>query len=124
MTLNSAQTNEQESITPAPTITLADNPEEAVREIIALTEKLTALMEEEKRAIISSDSIAFMAALGSKEKNAQRYQSAANQFSARMEEFRSVNPTLLQKLEEAQNALGTITRENTSYMKPLNREEK
>lgn len=117
--MTNSNTQQSENIT----ISLPDDPAQAIGDMIALTEKLTGLMEEENRALISSDSIAFLAALGSKEKTAARYQAAAQEFQARLEDFRGIDPALLDRLEATQNRLGQITRENTAYMKPLNDRE-
>lgn len=100
----------------APTILPAD-PTAAVQKLIDLSKHLKIVMEEEARAITLKNEVAMLDAETLKEKLLPQYQQAAQEFSARVEEFRGVvSQSALDELQSLQDALGAVARENQFHL--------
>lgn len=95
---------------------LPADPTEAVEMLIDITAHLKTVLEEEKRAISLKNEVALRDAEIVKEKLLPPYQQAATEFGQRLEEFRSVDKTLLDELQGLQDALGIVARENQFHL--------
>lgn len=102
---------------------LAQDPRQAVEEMIKITEELTARIETESNAVASNDGTTFTMNEMNKEAVADMYQQAANEFHERIGEFKQVDKTLIQKLEVAQNSLGQSTKNNLALLEKIMPEE-
>lgn len=91
---------------------LPQDPAEAVSVMTEITRRMLIAMKEESRAISIKNEVAMQDVEMLKEKLLPMYQLAAQEFSGRAEEFRSINPTLLVELEDVQNELVAVAREN------------
>jgi len=98
---------------------LPEQPEDAVKEMIKITESLTEDMEAETNAAAMNDAVNFSMAEQNKQKSAQVYQQAAAEFHARNDEFKTVDVELIQKLEQTQHALGAVTQQNLKMLKKI-----
>ncbi|MCB9988731.1 MAG: hypothetical protein H6868_05265 [Rhodospirillales bacterium] len=99
------------------TTALPRDPMQAAQQMLMLTEKLACLMDEENRALVSNDSIAFMAVQSEKELATIRYDAAATEFHAKAKNFKGrLTPDIINRLEKAQTELGRIARLNYNQM--------
>ena len=98
-------------------VVLPKDPRQAVEDMIKITEELVARMEIETNAVAINDGTTFTMNEMSKEETADRYQKAAAEFHARLNEFKSVDRSLLTKLDEAQASLKQSTESNLKLLK-------
>ena len=98
---------------------LSDDPRQAVEEMITITEELVARMEIETNAVATNDGTTFTMNEGNKEHVADIYEKAANEFHARLNEFRQVDKNLIAKLDTAQQSLGQSTKNNLKLLDKL-----
>jgi hypothetical protein len=85
--------------------TLPVAPAAAVQHIIRLSQSLMTLAEKETQALLMNDMLAFTIMQHEKEKLAGDYMRASESFRNRLEEFRSADPNLLNRLERLQRDL-------------------
>jgi hypothetical protein len=95
---------------------LPQEPQAAILALIDITERLCTLMEDESRAIAMSDKVLFITANQDKQKLADLYEQGAREFKHRVEDFRTVSKALIDRLEEAQQRLGELTRANVDLL--------
>jgi len=95
------------------------DPRQAVEEMIKITEELEARVEIETSAVASNDGTAFTTNEMNKEYVADLYEKAASEFRARLNDFRQVDKTLLDKLDKAQKSLGQSTKNNLAMLAKL-----
>lgn len=88
------------------------DPAEAVSVMTEITRRMLIAMKGEASAIGQQNEAAMLDVEVLKEKLLPMYQMAAQEFASRIEEFRDVNPSLLNDLQSVQEELGTIAREN------------
>lgn len=98
---------------------LSSDPRQAVEEMIKLTEELIARIEIETNAVAINDGTTFSMNEVNKEHVAELYQKGADEFRARLNEFRGVDKALLAKLEEAQSSLGQSTKNNLKMLEKV-----
>lgn len=98
---------------------LSREPRQAVEEMIKITEEMAARIEMETSAVATNDGTTFTTNEMNKEAVADMYEKAAAEFHTRLEEFRQVDKTLINKLQEAQNALGQSTKNNLKLLEKL-----
>ena len=102
---------------------LSDDPRQAVQDMITITEEMIARIDIETNAVATNDGTAFTMNEGSKEHVAEVYEKAANEFHERVDEFRTVDKTLIQKLEATQKSLGESTKSNLKLLEKLQPKE-
>lgn len=100
---------------------LPQDTNEAVKALIAITDRLTEIMEDDNRAITLRDPVLLAANDREKDQLAEKYRLAAAEFRMRLEEFRSADKALLDELHEAQTALGDLTKGNLDFIAPASR---
>ncbi len=99
--------------------TLPQNPVSAVTHVTMLAKKLIEVMEQESKALAVKDSVAFTAAQEEKERLSASYQRCAQEFQQRLMDFRDVDKTLLDNLNQAQLDLKSKTQENSAAMERM-----
>lgn len=92
------------------------DPRRAVEEMIKITQELESRIEIETGAAASNDGTTFITNEQNKEYLANMYEQAAAEFRARLEEFRSVDRALLDKLQTAQDSLGQSASNNLALL--------
>lgn len=102
---------------------LANDPRQAVEEMITITEELVARIEIETNAVATNDGTTFTTNEGNKEHVANIYKKAADEFHGRIHEFKDVDKDLIAKLDAAQKSLGQSTKNNLKLLKKLQIEE-
>ena len=98
---------------------LSKDPRQAVEEMIKITEELTARIEIESHSVAINDGTTFTMNEMNKESVADMYQQAANEFHARLNDFRQVDKGLIQKLEQAQQSLAQSTKNNLKMLEKI-----
>ncbi len=101
---------------------LSSEPRQAVEEMLKITEELVARMEMETTAVATNDGTAFTMNEENKEHVADVYAKAADEFHARIHEFRQVDKSLIAKLDAAQKSLGQSTKNNLALLEKLQTE--
>ena len=84
---------------------LPANAAAAVQQLIRISQSLLTIAEKETQALLLNDMLAFAILQYEKEKIAEQYTKASEEFRNRLDEFRSTNPVLLNKLEKLQKEL-------------------
>lgn len=96
--------------------TLPANTNDAINIISTLTEGLLTLAERETQALVQNDLIQFAVLQHEKDIVADQYNSACQQFSNRLEEFRSTDRSVLDTLERLQIELGNKVKSNNKIV--------
>ena len=104
---------------PATIKILPHQPIEAVKVVIKVTERLLDLSERETQALVHNDAIRLDIIQDEKEILAGHYATAAQEFRARLNEFRRLDRNLLGKLESIQNELGEKMKQNTDLIEMM-----
>ncbi|MCI5060940.1 MAG: hypothetical protein MRY79_07700 [Alphaproteobacteria bacterium] len=102
---------------------LSQDPRQAIEEMIKISEELVARIETESSAVANNDGTTFTINEMNKEGVADLYQQAANEFHARLPEFKNVDKSLIAKLDEVQKSLGQSTKNNLALLAKLQEEE-
>lgn len=100
---------------------LAADADSAVGQMIKITQNLVDYAEQETGALVRNDQIRLAGIQHDKEKMALKYARCSAEFRARIEEFRAVDRSLLDRLEETQNALTRKTAENNILISQVQR---
>ncbi|MEM6812524.1 MAG: hypothetical protein AAF549_08685 [Pseudomonadota bacterium] len=98
---------------------LSNDPRQAVEEMIKITQEMEARIEIESNAMATNDGTTFAANEENKEHVATIYEKAANEFHARIREFKQVDKSLIAQLEDAQKSLGQSTKNNLVLLEKL-----
>lgn len=98
--------------TPVNAAILPSDPQEAVRLMIDITERLSELMADESEAISYTDKNLFVDANEEKQKLASMYEKAAEEFHKRIAEFKGVDSDLIDHLDREQKKLGDRAQAN------------
>ncbi len=101
------------------TTLLPQEKSQAISALIKVTQGLLDLAESESMALMQNDMTTFAILQDEKEDMAKRYTQASHEFRARLESFRGVDRTLLNRLESLQNALGEKNRNNNSFIESV-----
>ncbi len=91
---------------------LPEDPAEAVSVMTEITRRMLIAMKGEASAINQQSEAAMLDVEMLKEKLLPMYQMAAEEFADRIEDFRDVNPSLLNDLQAVQEELSNVAREN------------
>ena len=91
----------------------------AMREMIAVSQKLVTIAETETQKLIQNDWVGFDALQGEKEKIAERYVRISKEFRDRLHEFRRVDQSLLSQLDTLQASLAQKSKSNTTMLQRM-----
>lgn len=91
---------------------LPANATAAIQRLIQVSQKLVDLSERETQALLQRDMLTFAILQDEKESIANQYTQASEEFRARLEDFRSVEKPLLNRLELLQKNLAEKTQGN------------
>lgn len=98
---------------------LSPRPQQAVLDMIRMTDAVRVLMEQEMNAMVVNDTASFAGLGHKKEKAATIYQKASQEFQTRLEEFRPLDKSLIRELERTQSELHAITKENVKFFETM-----
>jgi len=110
------QTNQEKTTIANDVTKLPSDPNAALRSLIKITQNLAHLAEREHHALSVNDMMSFAIMQDEKSVTAERYAQMAANFRKRLEEFRSADQGLLNKLEGTQNRLGAQSRINNKMI--------
>ena len=99
---------------------IPQDPATAVQRLINLTQTLVNMAERETQALLQNDILTFSILQDEKEILAGSYERASQDFRSRLNMFRGIDKTLLNRLETAQKDLGEKTSNNNEMVKRLN----
>lgn len=91
---------------------LAEEPRQAVQDMLNITEELVARLEIETNALATNDGTTFTMNEMDKEHVADVYHQAADEFHKRLPEFKRVEKGLIEKLNAANASLKSSTKSN------------
>lgn len=92
---------------------------DAMLTMMKLTQKLIDLSERETQALLQNDAFALNVTQDEKEGAAGRYMKAAQEFRARLEDFRTTDKPTLNRLEVLQNKLGEKMADNKKLIEQM-----
>lgn len=95
---------------------LPEDPNQALRALIKMTQNLTHISERENYALTTNDMIGFAIMQDEKNVMAERYANMSQNFRKRLNDFRSSDKALLDKLETAQNKLAEQSQANNKFI--------
>ena len=98
---------------------LSENKEEAVKQLIQITNEAAEVTETEGNSVATNDAMGYTLNEATKEKALEVYQEAVLEFQAELESYRGVNGDLLDELQAAQNRLGKAARMSNEQMEQL-----
>lgn len=98
---------------------LPKEPVQAVHTIAQLATKLIAMADEETQVLVKDDWLGLSALQDNKEALAQNYAMACAEFHNRIEEFRSIDTKLINKLDALQRELGEKTQNNNILIEQM-----
>lgn len=90
---------------------LSDKPEAALQDMIKMTRRLVNLAAREAQALATNDLMSFAIMQDEKNVLAERYVEMSREFRARIEDFRGIDDTILDRLEQIQKDLADATRD-------------
>lgn len=91
----------------------------AMRRMIKFSQSLLDLAERETQALLQQDTLSFGVLQDEKEMLAHQYTAASEEFRSRLNQFRSVDKTLIKQLETLQNRLAEKTHENMAFVERM-----
>ncbi len=91
---------------------LANDVNQAVRQLISLSKDLIKLADDEAQALVTLDHMKFALAQSDKEKIAERYAKASEEFRNRLGAFRLADKSMIAQLNALQNELKEKTEHN------------
>lgn len=109
----------QSSKTEAPKPYLPSSAKEAVFRMIEISKKLITVCERESQALLQQDVATLSIVEDEKEILADKYMKASEEFRARLEDFRSVDAALLNKLEDLQGVLAQQAQDNNVLIEQM-----
>lgn len=95
---------------------LPSDPHIALKAMIKTTEALIEFSDREAQALAKTDMLNFAIMQDEKTVITERYVQLAQEFQARLEEFRNVDPGLLGRLEKLQIELGENAKHNNGII--------
>jgi hypothetical protein len=98
---------------------LPAQPESALQHLCRLSQSLLDLAERESQALVHKDMLAFAVLQDEKEVLSHKYLGASQEFRRRLNEFRRVPKTALQRLEDLQVKLGERTDDNNALINQI-----
>lgn len=95
---------------------LPADPVQALRHLDGIVTRLLSIMEREAMALARQDALSFTAAQEEKAILSDSYRQCAEEFKARLFEFRDVDRVMLDRLDAKQRELVARTKENMAAM--------
>jgi len=93
----------------------------ALKELVNISRRIVAFTEQETQNLVRGDLVSFALTQKDKEKLAERYAQASQEFRRRLSEFRGCNSALLMQLDGLQKQLHEKTEENNVLIDQLRR---
>ena len=115
----STHTNTQNNVVELNEFSLPENHSNALRTLIRFSEQLVQLADRETQALVQNDIRSFAMLQDEKEKIAVQYTAASSAFHTRLNEFKSADPGLLQRLEDTQHELGDKLKSNSRIVERI-----
>jgi len=100
---------------------LSPDSDRAVQQMIMLSQKLVSMAETETQNLIQNDIFSFAVLQDEKEKVANSYVKASAEFRKRLNEFRGIDRSLLDRLDTLQQDLAQRTKSNNVIVQRLNK---
>lgn len=100
----------------AQTQKLSDDVNQALRELVALSDRMISFTDQETQSLIKNDHMNFALVQRDKERLADRYAGMCEEFCNRLEEFRSADKGLIAQLDARQNSLREKTSNNNDMI--------
>lgn len=97
-------------------VILNADPNTAIRELVRITEKLFSFAQEEEQALVRGDMLRFAYVQQDKERLAEHYAQASEEFRTRLDDFRRADKNLISRLENIQNDLRLKTQDNNAII--------
>lgn len=91
---------------------LSDKPDVAMQDLIKVTRRLVNLAGREAQALATNDLMTFAIMQDEKAQLAERYVTMSREFRARVDEFRSIDSSLLDRLDALQKELADVFKDN------------
>ena len=91
---------------------LAADANAALRELVRISRKLVDFTDQETQSLVTNDYVRFAFTQQDKERLAERYSKASEEFRTRLEDFRSADKSILMQLDKIQNELKDKTENN------------
>jgi len=92
----------------------------AMQQLIKLSNDLMNMAENETQQLVQNDMLSFSMLQPEKEVLVRKYVQASSEFKNRLEEFRGIDTTLLDRLDAVQKTLGERTHSNNVIVKRMN----
>lgn len=89
-------------------VILPENVNDALHRMIELTQEMRHLVDMESAAMIAKDADMLKTAVARKDDLAATYEKAAQEFHARLEEFRGADPAQLEELVNLQGDIKAV----------------
>ncbi len=91
---------------------LSSDVNEALRQLVALSKRLVEFTDQETQSLVKQDHLGFALVQRDKERIADRYAQACEEFTERLEEFRVADKGLILQLDSTQSTLREKTVSN------------
>ena len=91
---------------------LAADANAALRELVRISRKLVNFIDQETQSLVTNDHMRFAFTQQDKERLAERYSKASEEFRTRLEDFRSADKSILMQLDKIQGELRDKTENN------------
>lgn len=115
------RTHTDRRLTQRATETLPVNATAAIQKLIQVSQKLVDLSERETQALLQRDMLSFAIIQDEKESISSQYTQASENFRRRLDDFRSVEKSLLNRLEGLQRTLAEKTQGNNVMVAQMQR---
>lgn len=115
--------NQQQEDSYVPTNVLPENPMQAIKLITDTVKELIAVMDKEAHALATNDVLTLTSIEDEKDFLAVRYEKLALQFKERVSEFKSLDPMLIQQLNQLQADLADKTESNMQTLDRFRQEK-
>lgn len=98
---------------------LPQDPVQAVHTIMRLSRKIIDVVERESQSLAMDDMIGFGALQDYKHALSLEYQQICGEFHTRLEEFRRVDPALMNQMDKLQHEIGERSRHNNKIIQKI-----
>ena len=95
---------------------LPEDPAQALQRMIKISRTLLEFSERETQALVQNDMITFSILQDEKELLVEQYIRASEEFRNRIDDFRTIDSALLDRLNAVQNKLGEISASNNAIV--------
>ena len=98
---------------------LPQDPNQCIQRLTKISQALMDLAERESQALVINDMMSFSILQDEKDMLASQYMKASEEFRERVQEFRRVDRSLLDRLEKLQTKLGEKTHSNNALVSQM-----